>query len=477
MIKNLKKLVLYLSLILSSSLFFTNCEKEGLHVEQSQFNIKLAPWEHLKDNNKKLSKKVESHLKKNQLSRLVTSNQYDFYLDDSSVQVIEHEDYTSYTFFVLRDSITSNILENYSYIVYPDETYRQHLLKYFYTTNEIGEKVLDTDVIEITTINDDSLIFTRTGCVPELIDVSTELVCIESNTCFGLGSNGVHTNAGDCACQDTKMSCYPPGSQICNLQTMFNFSSCSGGADTDNSDTNNNANNNSPVGGNTNTPSQEPDTVAIPLDDPSPVWQPVLDCINGLAFTIGQVDNTTIDSTIFEQLNFSHRDWSNINNYLEDNNCNEEVQQEMIDFIEATIPFPHCSSFEYAQPAGESVKACAVTNLNESFYASKLDANGNWGFYNVDVNYPILYFKMPTWMTNGSAATLTASAVNQAFNSTTAWYALNPEATEYQVGLQLDIELTISMQAIGGTMQIIAPFNIPSPAPFVTSLFSTGNCN
>ena len=168
-----------------------------------------------------------------------------------------------------------------------------------------------------------------------------------------------------------------------------------------------------------------------------------------------------------------------LNNYINDNNCSIEAKdfaKEMIEEL-ADIVVPDCSSFEYAQPAGEIVKACAVTNLNESFYALALNEDGSWRFTDIDVNYPLLFFTMPTWLTNGQAANETARAVNQAFNDTQDWFLANPLATEYEVGAQLDIFLMSRMVAIGGTWTLSPPFNIPSPAPYVTAIFFSGNCN
>ncbi len=198
------------------------------------------------------------------------------------------------------------------------------------------------------------------------------------------------------------------------------------------------------------------------------------DCINGSSTT----DNTTIPQEILDGVDLSTEQWTAINSYLTENDCSEDAQEAIIEYLEdeVSFPYPHCSSFEYAQPAGESVKACAVTNLGDSFWASVLNPDGSWGLYNIEVNYPIIYFTMPNWMTNGQAATLTAIAVNESFNDVSTWFQGNPTANEYELGLQLDLILQTRMIAIGGTWTIIPPFNIPSPAPYVTSIWGTGNC-
>lgn len=84
---------------------------------------------------------------------------------------------------------------------------------------------------------------------------------------------------------------------------------------------------------------------------------------------------------------------------------------------------------------------------------------------------------MPNWMTNGQAATNTAIAISNAFKSTQNWFGSNPDANEIQIGKFLDASINIQMAIFGGSMTYTEPFKIPSPAPYVTSLISTGNCN
>ncbi len=143
---------------------------------------------------------------------------------------------------------------------------------------------------------------------------------------------------------------------------------------------------------------------------------------------------------------------------------------------ETSFPYPHCSSFEYYKPPGSLVTACAVTGLNDTFYAEG-ERNGVQGIFEVPVNYPLIFFTMPSWRTNGSAATYTAVAVNNAFNATQAWFASNPEATADEVGDKLDTNLIFEMGYFSGSMSAIPPFPLSNPAPYQTSLFNTGNCN
>ncbi|MGC6431901.1 MAG: hypothetical protein ACON5F_12725 [Jejuia sp.] len=134
-----------------------------------------------------------------------------------------------------------------------------------------------------------------------------------------------------------------------------------------------------------------------------------------------------------------------------------------------------CSAFEYAQPAGELVKACAVTGLWNRFYSYGIQ-NGKHGTFEAFVVYPLVFFTAPTWMTNGLASNKTATAVIVAFRKTDIWFAANPYATKEQVGNKLSSYILKEMAKFGGSMTQIPPFGIRSPAPYVPSLSGTGNC-
>lgn len=202
--------------------------------------------------------------------------------------------------------------------------------------------------------------------------------------------------------------------------------------------------------------------------------QQISDCINSNEFN----DNSTIDEETLEQLDLPLNQWYNVSDFLNENNCSEEAQEDIIEFLEsiAGYPYPHCSSFEYAKPPGINIRACAVTNLTETFYAYG-EQDGQQGTFTATVNYNLVFFTMPTWMTNGYAATLTADAVNKAFKNTKNWFYVNYDATQEEIITYLDSQLTLQMAIFGGTKTDFPPFTIPSPAPYVTSLFSTGNCN
>ncbi len=138
-----------------------------------------------------------------------------------------------------------------------------------------------------------------------------------------------------------------------------------------------------------------------------------------------------------------------------------------------------CRSFEYAQPPGALQKACAVTNLGNNFYYSFFRADGSWEAGYFPTNIPLIYFTMPTFMTNGQAANLTALAVTSATLATDAYVLANAKnLSEQDVRDQFTINLKTAMGVYGGTIQKTAPFGIPSPAPYLSSFFGPKtDCN
>lgn len=162
---------------------------------------------------------------------------------------------------------------------------------------------------------------------------------------------------------------------------------------------------------------------------------------------------------------------------------NEEAINNIIDYINHLIDNPllgaDCASFEYAQPPGALQKGCAVKNFNHRFYAFGFNSDGSSYAGYVESNIDLIYFTMPTWMTNGHAANLTAIAVTDAIIATDLYFFLNPYDSEFEVGDFFKDVLTSQLSLIGGSMSTsIEPFPIPSPAPYLTSFFGAStNCD
>ncbi len=138
-----------------------------------------------------------------------------------------------------------------------------------------------------------------------------------------------------------------------------------------------------------------------------------------------------------------------------------------------------CRSFEYAQPPGALQKACAVINFGNNFYYGFFRSDGFWETGYFPTNFPLIHFTMPPFMTNGQAANLTALAVTSATLATDVYVLANAaDISEQDVIDQFKINLSTSMGVYGGTIQKTAPFAIPSPVPYLTSLFGPKtDCN
>lgn len=182
------------------------------------------------------------------------------------------------------------------------------------------------------------------------------------------------------------------------------------------------------------------------------------------------LNNQTYASNLFNHLNSEN--WSNdsilFTNYV-------------IDILEANpnanpLIGADCRSFEFAQPPGATKKGCAVTNFNHTFYTAGVFPNGSPYFGEINSTVPIAYFTMPTWMTNGRAANLTAKAVTFAIKATDLYYAANPTVSEVVLGQYFSNRLAHFLNAVGGTVSTSTPpFSIPSPAPYITSLIGISN--
>ena len=138
-----------------------------------------------------------------------------------------------------------------------------------------------------------------------------------------------------------------------------------------------------------------------------------------------------------------------------------------------------CRSFEFAQPPGAFQKGCAVTNLANNFYFGFMRSDGSWEIGYFESNFPLIYFTMPPWMTNGQAANFTALAVTAAVLATDAYVLANAsDLSEQDVKDQFEKNIKTAMSTYGGSITHTAPFTIPSPAPYLTNLLGAKtNCN
>lgn len=473
----LKKEIKIGFLIFGFITFLTNCEHDNFNQEHANRQAPESPpfiTTNLSINEVQQNQKVISilnglnegikNIKSNESNKEVYSSIYDFIIDTDYVTYIENEDgsYHSYTFPIFRtnsNGFTENLLLSFQ----PDGSYRVFIVSYDLTSLD-KDSLLNGEEINL----DDKTTFTEIDGTDLITDIfSKEYAC------------GFNT---ELICYETPCEidgCWEPQWTGIECDSFVFFVECSGGASGvttlgDESVSGGTSGVGASSGGNG---SEIPNIdVTIPTIQP---WESISICINGIN-EMGATDNTLLTPEMTSWLQTQPKSIvDTINSFLHVNDCNESSQELIIEYIEnqLSFPYPHCSSFEFAQPFGENVRACAVTDLGDSFYAMAVNPDLSGGFYNIEINYPIIYFTMPTWMTNGEAATKTAEAVNLAFEDTIEWYQENPTVEDFVLGIQLDLFLQTRMNAIGGTWTLTPPFNIPSPAPFVTSIWGTGNCN
>jgi len=187
---------------------------------------------------------------------------------------------------------------------------------------------------------------------------------------------------------------------------------------------------------------------------------------------------------------------ANLNEYLEPDLTDEQIDwifenEENREFAEYALEIlkanpdanpllgADCRSFEYAQPPGALQKGCAVTDFNHTFYTAGIRSNGSPYYGEIDSDIDIIYFTMPTFLTNGQAANLTAEAVTNAIQATDLHFFVDPDISQFDLGDFFRDALISQMTILGGSVSTsVEPFPIPSPAPYLTSLFGAStDCN
>lgn len=221
---------------------FTNCVQEEIvsevvsqksQLDLSNYKISMSSYEHVKNVNTSFNNTTTKllKLKENISSERINSSNYNFYIEEDQVQIIEAVDYVSYTFLVYRDYETPNILENYMYVDYDDGSYDQYLLSHSYSLDEEGNYILGNSQ-EISVINDSSLMLSRAGCVTELVDIF-EGTIYTSVQCSGV-PGGHEVGDDDCQCGQPSANCNVAYILESTGNIYIYEENCSGG---DNSDT------------------------------------------------------------------------------------------------------------------------------------------------------------------------------------------------------------------------------------------------
>ena len=332
----MKNKITLLLLIFGTLTLFYSCQKDdqpspdsvSINQESQGLNVTMSNWQHFRNLNPKVSQRIMSIKERSVQSRNTKSEIYDFVIDTSRVQIIEQVGFKTYAFSVNREQPISGVMENYIYKQNDDGTYQQYLLGYFCTFDTEGNIQYTSNDLQITPIDDPSLL-SRGSCYPEFVQVGTNTVCTTASTCSGSASNGKHTKASDCECDDTP-TCRLPGWVTCRDVDVFGWTNCPGGLPDEDLP--------GPIdppgsGGNTYT---APDGTVYTILVPTLLFQGILNCLNGLG-EIGQTDNTTIDPDILASLNLTMAQTTPMINYLNSSGCSEQAQADVLEDIYAVI--------------------------------------------------------------------------------------------------------------------------------------------
>lgn len=220
----LKKLN-FITLIILSSILLNACEQDDIVNVKSQenpkpLNFKIEFAEQLYKNDKTL-KTITGKIKNNKWTSNY-SNQYNFGIFESKVQVLDHDLYTQYTFEMYRDSISTLQLENYILKLYNDGNVEQLIVKYDVNTDN------SYSFNDINVISDPSLVSAWTaGCFPELVGSFEQTAC-RSIYCsvpgHEDGGNGCGNNP------DNGGTPNPELGEICETYTVYIYAeNCGGG--------------------------------------------------------------------------------------------------------------------------------------------------------------------------------------------------------------------------------------------------------
>jgi hypothetical protein len=264
---------------------------------------------------------VSQHNTRVSSQRLISASNDAFIIDDSEAQIIEQDNgSTTFSFFVYRATETPFVIENYVYQSFPNGDYAQYLISFTYELNAQGNKTYQSTNSSITLIDDDNLLLSRSsGCVPEIVDAQEVTVCGFIG-CTG-GSSHLPGEEDQCACYVAANNCDPYNWE-CRTSTAYTYEDCSSGGRDDYNDT-------EQPGGGTNNGSGSGINFIPPKENPSPVYEDILNCLRPRFESTNEERDGT--EALLAQLNMAQ--WGEMSNYLTDNECSDEAR----DFVDLAL--------------------------------------------------------------------------------------------------------------------------------------------
>ncbi|MDH7912136.1 hypothetical protein [Winogradskyella sp. SYSU M77433] len=316
----------FLLAILVLGLLFINqsCQKDERSYNEVITSVKQPPkltaklyfGDSIIKSNQKLNKHVRKFVSQSKDNSSTASSSYGFSIDTTIIQVIATNSYTSYTFIVDRGTENDALLENYVITYFNNGESRQYLISYPIIIGTISTFDIENATIEMLT--GEGLFVPKTENCTSIVAYQGE-VC-ENSPC----KSGEHTLDDGAECD--YWGTIDMATQSCTPGGFVEISNCaSGGGDGSTPGTGNTGGGSS--GDNNDTDPVEEDEVVVPLEYTA--VEEIENCINGLTL-VGVTDSTTIDPDILDQISLLKGEWVALNNYLQENNCSEEAQQNVI---------------------------------------------------------------------------------------------------------------------------------------------------
>ena len=290
------------------------------------------------ETNVKLNTKMNSlsTLQNQQIGKSVYNETYDFTIDTDIAKYVENteNDSHSYTFAIHRannpDSTVENIVFSYDAT---NDSYEASLLTYHFSDLQKQELLLNGHIssssygisYEPVSVDIDDVVAKNSLLLPCTTNFTVYHLTPDTNEIF-LYSSTIGNVHNECQHEDAN------GDTTCVTYTTVTIDCPDGGSA--GSPTGNQNDPTNGGGGNPDmddTEDDEPENIVTSIiTREENVKQSILDCINGIA-EFNTVDTTTIDPEIFSQNNLTLSNWIDINNYLQDTDCNEASQEQAIE--------------------------------------------------------------------------------------------------------------------------------------------------
>ena len=330
-------------------LTFWNCEQEEplTKITESQSHLKVerhqVAFDHLRFHNNKayeiISKLVEN---KDKAVRLRGEDSYSeehgIHYNLNKIYEIQGEDYQQFSFLVRTSDLEENQFQNYILIQYPDESFKQFIITYEYTSIEKD----NYNLLSIRELEGDLLLNRSIGfCdnLPQLTPVTIE-TCTYSS-CSGPGA-GDHSWAdrSQCNCYDMG-SCTPP-SRECNYSTQWVMTCPSGGDGSGDSGSGSNDDDNSNTGGGGSDNDNTGNGIPVVTVEEAPMDR-ILDCMN--TYSIGG-PNISMPQSLIDSLNGNSFCQLPLDEFIQEEGCSYENKVLAIDAARACLNDDEESFFE-----------------------------------------------------------------------------------------------------------------------------------